>query len=191
MKIFISPNVNGPKELLLYQDLVKELRKLKVQVVSSIDVKKQQSERREFEEFDALILDGSSKEADTGYYLAIALAHKKPVLYLQQKGELLDPSIESLTKKKEVKKYIKIYFYSSDSYIRKVKAFLQYLDVAPPQLISPPNPPPPPLPTPRAGGRPHRAGHSCRCEPEAVRGAWEGGMASGGRYQRLSKRNHN
>jgi len=128
MRIFISPNVNGPKELLLYEELKQQLRKLRVSTTSSLDIKKSISEKKEFEEFDALVLDGSSQDSDIGYYLAIALAHKKPVLYLLKKGDVIDSAVEALTRNKEVKKYIKIVFYSSESLVRKIKSFLQYLD---------------------------------------------------------------
>lgn len=128
MKIFISLNIAGPKELLLHQDLVAELRKLGITVSTGIDLKKGVLEGSHFQDLDALVIDGTSLEADAGYLLALALAHKKQVLYLLSKGSLLDPSVEALTHNTEVKKYIRISFYAPDTLTKKVKAFLQYLD---------------------------------------------------------------
>jgi hypothetical protein len=128
MKLFISLNISGPKELLLHQELVQELKRLGISVWTSIDLKKGNLEGTHFEELDALVIDGTALEADAGYLLALGLAHKKQVLYLLAKGSILDSSVEALTHNKEVKKHIKIVFYSPDSLIKKVKAFLQYLD---------------------------------------------------------------
>lgn len=128
MKIFLSLNVANPDQLLAFEELVSSLKSIGVSVVSAIDLKRGSLDNSQFESLDALIIDGSGEGSETGYLLAIGLAHKKPVLYLLPKGSVIDPSVEALTFNKEVKKYIKISFYSKESLHAKVRAFLQYLD---------------------------------------------------------------
>ena len=41
---------------------------------------------------------------------------------------LLDDSIKALIKNKEIRKFLKIEFFSQENYQRKIKDFLQYLD---------------------------------------------------------------
>lgn len=128
MKIFLSSRISNPKELLTQQTLIQELKKIGVSVITTMDVQKGSFEPQGIVSLDALVIDGSSQDADAGYLLAIALANKKPVLYLSPKGDPLDPSVEALAKNVDIKKYIKIVYYSTDSLVKKVKSFLQYLD---------------------------------------------------------------
>ena len=128
MKIFLSLNIGSPKDLLQMQDLEKNLKGLGIEVATPVDMQKGNLDAQSFQALDALIIDGGSQDAETGYLLAIALAHKKPVLYLLRKGSLLDSAVDALAKNAEVKKYLRIKFFTSDSLVRKVKEFLQYLD---------------------------------------------------------------
>lgn len=128
MKVFLGLNVSGPKELLAHEQLIGRLKALGVSVVTAIDLKRGNLDHAHFESLDALIIDGSAEGSESGYLLAIALAHKKPVLYLLPKGTSIDASVDALTYNKEVKKYIRIVFYSPENLNTKVRAFLQYID---------------------------------------------------------------
>lgn len=128
MKIFLTHRTGSPEDVLLHQHLLSELKKLGVTAISGTDFKKGEFGDSGFQSLDAVIIDASSETSEIGYMLAIALAHKKPVLYLLRKGSLLDASVDSLSKNGEVKKLLHVVFYASDSFVRKVKSFLQYLD---------------------------------------------------------------
>ena len=42
------------------------------------------------ERMDALIIEGTNPLPETGYMIAIALAYQKPILYLSEKGNLIN-----------------------------------------------------------------------------------------------------
>ena len=128
MKLFLSTSISGPKELLQHQNLVSVLKKLGIVIVTNLDLKHGEFDGSGFASIDAVIIDATATDVDTGYTLAIALAHKKPVLYLLRKGTLLDSSVDALASNKEVQKLLHVQFYEPDMIIRKVKNFLQYLD---------------------------------------------------------------
>lgn len=130
MKLYLHFNVKNPKDLLLYQDLLKALKDIGIAILTNLETKKDELDEAGFKSLDALVIDGSAQDAETGYLLAMALANKKPVLYLLRKGNLLDTSIEALTKNAEMKRYLKVAFFASDSLVRKVKGWLQYLDTS-------------------------------------------------------------
>ena len=130
MKLYYFANVKSPAQLLAYQEAVSMMKKADLQVFSNVASASdfELSEQDNLVQIDAVILDSSSSEAEVGYLLAVAISHKKPVLYLKPKGMLLDDSIKALIKNKEIRKFLKIEFFSQENYQRKIKDFLQYLD---------------------------------------------------------------
>lgn len=128
MKLFISLNIESPVDLLRQQEVIKFLKSFHISVMTAVDVKEGGFSNQGLNDFDAIIIEGGSHSAENGYFLAMALAHKKQVLYLLKKGEMMDAAIEALSKNADVKKFIRIVFYSSDNLIKHLKSFLQYLD---------------------------------------------------------------
>lgn len=127
MRILISATDKGPRELLLHQKVANHLRGMGVNVVTAEEMRERHTGDATFASIDGFIIDGTTLESDNGYLIAIALANKKPVLYLVEKGNVLDSSVDALTKNKDVKKYLKIGFFTPDSIITRVKVFLQFL----------------------------------------------------------------
>ncbi|MEK7584597.1 MAG: hypothetical protein AAB490_05105 [Patescibacteria group bacterium] len=128
MRIFISTHIKEPADVVLHQKLLQELKALGISIITNLDMKKGEFESSGFGGLDAVVIDGAADVAEVGYILAIALANKRPVLYLLPKGSLIDASVQALTKNADVRKLLRIIFYTSDTLILKIKQFLQYLD---------------------------------------------------------------
>ena len=128
MKIFISLDIGGPGDLLRQQEALQFFKQVQVGVTTAVDVQKGGFSDKGLDDFDAVIIEGGSHVAENGYYLAMALAHKKPVLYLLKKGEIIDAAVDALTRNHDVKKYIRVVFYSPESFLKRIKTFLQFLD---------------------------------------------------------------
>ncbi|MFA6215555.1 MAG: hypothetical protein WC768_03230, partial [Patescibacteria group bacterium] len=74
---------------------------------SESDLEKiQQSGEVLIEKMDALIIEGTKPLAESGYLIAIALTHHKPILYLCEKGKLINKNLLQLQKDKNTAKFL-------------------------------------------------------------------------------------
>jgi len=130
MRIYYFANVKNPAQLLIFQEASQLLRKYGVSTVDNVKSKPdfELGEQGGIDQIDAVIIDASGSDAEAGYLLAVAIAHKKPVLYLLPAGTQLDASVKALTFNKAIKDYLRVEFFLSANFVKKIKEFLQYLD---------------------------------------------------------------
>ena len=76
------------------------------------------------ERMDALIIEGSSYLAESGYLIAIALAHKKPVLYLSDKTRPINKNLIHLKKNKDAAKLLSLEYYTEGNLAKVLNNFL-------------------------------------------------------------------
>jgi len=130
MRIYYFANVKSPTQLLIFQETSQLLKKYGLLVVDNVKAKPdfELGEQGGIEQIDAVIIDSSGSDAEAGYLLAVAIAHKKPVLYLLATGTQLDPSVKALTLNKTIKEYLRVEFFLATNFAKKIKEFLQHLD---------------------------------------------------------------
>lgn len=76
------------------------------------------------ERMDALVIEGSSYLAESGYLIAIALAHKKPVLYLSDKTRTINKNLMHLKKNKDTAKLLNLEYYTEGNLKKTLTEFL-------------------------------------------------------------------
>lgn len=130
MRIFYFANVKNPGQLLMFQEASSLLRKYGLSVVDNVKSKPdfELGEQGGIDQIDSVIIDASGSDAEAGYLLAVAIAHKKPVLYLLPAGTQLDASVKALTLNKAIKDYLRVEFFLAANFSKKIKEFLQFLD---------------------------------------------------------------
>jgi len=74
----------------------------------------------------AIIVEGSTTDPQTGYLLAYAFAEKRPLLYLYTRGESA-PEVLRFMKMKDLPKHIMVATYTTESIERVVRTFLEQL----------------------------------------------------------------
>lgn len=77
------------------------------------------------EKMDALIIEGTRPLAESGYMIAIALAHKKPILYLSDKTKQINQNLMHLKKDRGTAKLLKLEYYTDAILEKTILAFLQ------------------------------------------------------------------
>ena len=80
------------------------------------------------ERMDGLIIEGSSYLPESGYMIAIALAHKKPILYLSDKTRPINKNLLHLRKNKDAAKLLKLESYIDANLEKIVTEFLQQVE---------------------------------------------------------------
>ena len=74
---------------------------------------------------DAIIIDGSRPSSEVGYLVAFGLSNRKPVLYLLERGLVLDSSLRQLERDKNITRLLKIHHYTEQSVEKIVRNFLE------------------------------------------------------------------
>lgn len=80
------------------------------------------------EKMDALIIEGSKTVPESAYLIALALAHQKPILYLSQKGKLINKNLIHLKKDKGANKFLNLEYYTDKALEKIVLDFLQTVE---------------------------------------------------------------
>jgi len=80
------------------------------------------------EKMDALIIEGSRPLAESGYLIAIALAHHKSILYLSEKGKLINKNLLHLQKDKSTAKFLQLQYYIDKNLEKIILDFLQTVE---------------------------------------------------------------
>ncbi len=122
MKIYYCANLEKFKDkyweqryFLINQLLVKN----GVNLLSNIEkvVTKGEIEARKsisYEQIEAVIIEGTETFSDMIYIIATALAYKKPVLYLMEKGHLIPEQLEYIRKDENLGENFFLKFYKPD-----------------------------------------------------------------------------
>lgn len=74
--------------------------------------------------FDGLVVFGNQPAGESGYLIALALAYKKPILYLLEKGSQLDTHIKGLLNDKQISKLLRIVFFSDRGLEKNLGEFI-------------------------------------------------------------------
>ncbi len=77
------------------------------------------------EKMDGLIIEGTKPLPESGYLIAIALAHHKPILYLSEKGRIINKNLLHLQKDKNTAKFLQLQYYTDNTLEKMVLDFLQ------------------------------------------------------------------
>jgi len=101
-----------------YISIHKFLVKNGVSLVSNVEKKilKGENEARKsisYDQIEAVIIEGTHIAADTVYIIATALAYKKPVLYLMEKGHEIPEQLSYIRKDNNLGKNFFLKFYKS------------------------------------------------------------------------------
>jgi hypothetical protein len=97
-----------------------------VQVSPEVLAESQRYDVPLLEQMDAFIIEGTSSDPEIGFLLAHAIAMKKPVLYLYQRGT--SPMIFSRLSQRELPPFVKVYAYDLEAISAKVLAFLKSIE---------------------------------------------------------------
>ncbi|MDD2807612.1 MAG: hypothetical protein PHW95_03780 [Patescibacteria group bacterium] len=96
---------------------------------SSQDLEKiNQSGEVLIERMDALVIEGSRTVPESGYLIAIALTHQKPILYLVEKGKLLNKNLLHLQKDKNTSRLLTLANYNEKSLGSVITEFLENVE---------------------------------------------------------------
>lgn len=77
------------------------------------------------EKVDALMIEGTRPLAESGYMIAIALAHKKPILYLSDKSKQINQNLMHLKKDRGTAKLLSLEYYTEATLEKVILDFLQ------------------------------------------------------------------
>ena len=78
------------------------------------------------ERVDALVIEGTKNLIESGYLIALALAHKKPILYLIEKGKVADRNLIYL--QKGVSSLLRLKNYSDNDLEKIVTEFVEFAE---------------------------------------------------------------
>jgi hypothetical protein len=102
----------------------KNLRPFSDQDLERID----QSGEVLLEKMDAIIIDGTKPLNEGGYLVALSLTHQKPILYLCQKGKIINKNLFQLQKTRAASKLLKLQYYTENDLIRIILNFLPTIE---------------------------------------------------------------
>jgi len=123
MKIFFQANPNSPEELKQrFQRIINILEKNGVNYFSNLQPEKfAKAEIFIFNQIDAVIIEGSKLNPEANYILALALSQKKPIMFLVNRGTILDEGIRKLSDDKKLANIFYFHFYN-DNNLEKILA---------------------------------------------------------------------
>ena len=76
------------------------------------------------ERMDGLIIEGTNPLAESGYLVALALAHRKPILYFVEKGKAINKNLLHLRKDKNTAKILSLQNYGESGLEKIILDFL-------------------------------------------------------------------
>lgn len=80
------------------------------------------------ERVDAIIIEGSKPLPESGYVIALALAHHKPILYLTERQKPMNKNLAHLVKNKSTAKLLMLAAYTEASLEKVIAEFLQGIE---------------------------------------------------------------
>ena len=76
------------------------------------------------EKMDGLVIEETKSLAESGYLIALALAHKKPILYLLEKGKTVNKNLLHLKNDKSITKLLNLKNYTEKDLEQIILEFL-------------------------------------------------------------------
>lgn len=129
MKIFFQANSDASEELKLkYQKIINILIKNGVNYYSNL-----QPERFEkadifiFNQIDAVIIEGTRINSEASYILALALSQKKPIMFLVNRGTILEEGIRKLSDDKKLANIFYFHFYNDNNLEKTLANFIDLI----------------------------------------------------------------
>lgn len=80
------------------------------------------------EKINALIIEGTRPIPESGYLIALALTHKKPILYLLEKGKLFNKNLLYLTRDKNAARLLHLKHYTDHNLDKVLADFLPIME---------------------------------------------------------------
>jgi hypothetical protein len=80
------------------------------------------------EKMDALIIEGTRPVGESGYLIALALAHQIPILYISEKTKPISQNLIHLRKDKKTAGLLNLQYYSEKTMEKTILDFLQTLE---------------------------------------------------------------
>jgi len=120
-----------------FVEIVDFIKKRNIQVLSNMKSQKAEVEELSnivqtntllIEKVDGLIIEATNPSYESAHLIALALTHKKPVLYLAEKGKYIDKNFYKLEEDKQAKKYFRIAQYMPDSLGQTLDDFITALE---------------------------------------------------------------
>src|SRR3989339_41930 len=99
-----------------------------VLVISNLLGKNDDDSQLSFANMDGLVIEGSDVASDVGYLIALALAQKKPILFLLPKGKAIPDQIRGLKDDKNLKKLFLLNFYSDKNFEDLLLDFIDIIE---------------------------------------------------------------
>lgn len=120
-----------------FVEIVDIVKKRNLQILSNL--KSQRAEIEELsnivqtntlliEKVDGLIIEATNPSYESAHLIALALTHKKLVLYLVEEGKYIDKNFYKLEEDKQAKKYFRIARYLPDSLGQILDDFINVLE---------------------------------------------------------------
>jgi len=137
---FAAENQEGTKRSEINSLIINYLNQSGVMVMSNLsndnlaDFSPQDLERINqsgevlLEKMDAVIIEGTKSPAEAGYLIALALTHKKPILYLCQKNRPVDRTLARLENSKTATQLFNLSYYTTTNLEKILADFLQTIE---------------------------------------------------------------
>lgn len=138
MKIYFFGNLHSTPQLARkFSRVISILENNGIQVYSNVKEKQIPAYEREkvfqkeesfIEYVDALIAEGTNPSFESTHLIALAIAHKKQVLYLVEKEKYIDNNLLKLQNNRRAKRFFKINFYTDINLDAIILDFLQIIE---------------------------------------------------------------
>lgn len=129
MKIFFQANSNVQDDLKQrYQQMINLLETNGVNYYSNLlpeEIAK--ADIFIFNQIDAIIIEGTKLNSEANYILALALSQKKPILFLVNRGTIIEEEIKKLTKDKKLANFFYFYYYNEKNLVKIISSFIDLL----------------------------------------------------------------
>lgn len=130
MRIYLWGNPNAaPMLQQRYRRMVAVLTEAGVTIFSNFHPPATDDDRTPWlERIDAVVIEGSDPAPETGHLVALALAYRKPVLYLCERGRTIDRHLRRLHANKASSALLRLERYPPDSLPTRLREFLQQVE---------------------------------------------------------------
>lgn len=140
MRIYFSGNIEAKELKSRYQKIIDILTNAGNPVMTNIETEKsarfsetdvekfRESGQTLLEQMDALIIEATERSPENGYLVALALTHKKPTLFLYEKGREIDKNLLQLQRDKNAMQLLQIQNYTEERLKKYLLDFLSFAE---------------------------------------------------------------
>lgn len=130
MRVYLWGNSNaGPTLQQRYRRMVETMAEAGASVFSNFHPPATDDDRAPWlERIDAIVIEGSDPAPEAGHLVALALAYRKPVLYLSERGKTVDRHLQRLQENKASSAFLRLEHYTLDSLSVRLKEFLRLVE---------------------------------------------------------------